>query len=721
MSVKLVHTKKTNTKKTPSKTKLQKSSNLINREISWLKFNERVLEEANNPHNPLLERLRFLAIADRNLDEFYMVRVAGLKNQLELNIHHTSHDGMTPKEQLDAVNTKAKKLVAEQNKTWRKLTKELGQHGIGIVQPARLNQREKLWLKNYFSEQIFPVLTPLAVDPAHPFPFIPNDGLCFVLKVNDPEGIVHWSLIPLPRNLPRFIPIGKNGKRFLKLESVVSEFLDDLFPEFTIKDYGLFHLIRDSEMAIEEDSEDLIETFKMALQMRKQGEVIRLMVNKEISDDLLNFVVDELEIDRQDVFRVKGLLNLDDLAELILPQWAHLQFPPFTPRIHERFQAFGGNCFQAMQKSDVLLHHPYDSFRSVMDFLDQAAMDPNVLAIKQTLYRTREDSPIIKSLISAAEAGKNVTVVIELKARFDEAENIRLAEMLESAGVHVVYGFIDFKTHCKLTMVVRKEGRRIRNYLHMGTGNYNPTTAKIYTDISLFTANQELCRDASKLFNYLTGYAKPHHLEHLIISPIDMQAKLIEMIEREIELNRVTGVGRIWAKMNALVDPVIINMLYKASQAGVQIDLVVRGICCLCPGVPGLSENIRVTSIVGRFLEHSRIVCFGNGAELPSPTADVFISSADWMPRNFHSRVETLIPILNPKLKKELLEKIMSGSLRDERQSWVLQPDGNYQRLTHNKDAFSVQDYFMQPPESPDPSPSAPKPKGRKKSRLSLV
>ncbi len=695
------------------------SGELINRELSWLEFNVRVLEEANNPNHPLLERLRFLAISDSNLDEFYMVRVAGLKNHLEIHPHSISSDGLSIVEQLSAINHKTRELLEAQSRTWQRLSRELLAHGISIVKTENLNKRELKWLDRFFMEQIFPVLTPLAVDPAHPFPLIPNDGLCFVLKLKTPQQKAMWSLVPLPKNLQRFVPVMGEKKRFLAIEDIIATFFPALFPEFEVQRFGLFHLIRDSEMDIDEDSEDLIEMFKTALQQRRQGNVIRLIVNDGMPDDLIEFVMDELEIESQDVFHVSGLLNLDTLNELILPEFAHLQFPSFTPKVSSAFHE-ESSCFDAIRKSDIMLHHPYESFNSVIDFLTQSARDPNVLAIKQTLYRTSVDSPIVKALVEAANMGKSVTVVVELKARFDEEENIRMAEILENAGVHVIFGFIDFKIHCKMTLVVRKEAnKRIRNYLHVGTGNYNPRTAKVYTDISVFTANSELCMDAAKVFNYLTGYAKPHQLEKLIISPLQMQEKLLQMIRQEIRLCQETGVGRIWAKMNSLVDPDIIHALYEASQAGVQIDLVVRGICCLRPGIPELSENIRVKSMVGRFLEHSRIVCFGLGHEIPSEMSEVFISSADWMPRNFHSRVETLIPITDPQLKKELLEKIMSANLKDVRQSWVLQPNGTYERISTSHDAFSAQEYFMHltstPPTGDLSDPTRTKPKANKK------
>jgi len=684
----------------------------FNRELSWLAFNRRVMEEAQNTHHPLLERVRFLAISDHNLDEFYMVRVAGLKSQVEAGIDTLSPDGLSPEKQLAAINQKASAMVALQSEIWATLAKDLAKHDIALVTPEQLKEGQKRALKKHFLTRIFPALTPLAVDPAHPFPFITNDGLAIVLKLFDLEDkTLQWALIPLPRKLERFIPIKNQPGRFILLESVVSLYLDELFPGYEVQGQGLFHLIRGSEMALDEEADDLIQMFKSALKQRRRGSITRLMVNEDMSPDMLSFVLDELQTADDDVFQVKGLMNLEDLEELVRLNRPELKFPLYTPRIPAPIKKVNGDIFEAIRhRGDIIVHHPYESFDVVVDFLEQAAEDPQVLAIKQTLYRTSKDSPIVRALIEAAEAGKSVAAVVELKARFDEAENIRLAEKLERAGVQVVYGFIDTKTHCKLSLVVRQEGENIRNYVHFGTGNYHPITAKIYTDLSLFTDDEVLARDAARVFNLLTGYAFPDNLRKLVIAPRQMQKKLLSLIQGEINHVKAGRPGTILAKMNALVDPKVIDALYKASQAGVHIRLVVRGICCLKPGVPGLSDNIQVTSIVGRFLEHARVVCFGNGYDLLSSTISsgldphhanptlenmlAFISSADWMPRNFHSRVETLVPVDNL-VVKALLFNVMQANLRDTLQSWRLDGTGVYHRLVAEGHGFGVHQYFM--------------------------
>ncbi len=676
-----------------------KPERFINRELSWLAFNSRVLEEANNPKHPLFERLRFLAISDKNLDEFYMVRVAGLKGQIDACIDRPSPDGWSAHQQLAEINKTAKKLVEEQQATWQRLRRELAAESLWIVDAQQLKPKEHTWLREHFMAHIFPALSPLAVDPAHPFPQIPNDGFSLVLKLYQPKTEkVLWALVPIPQNISRFIRLKDTSNRFLPVEEAAPLFFDKLFPGFTVDCHGLFHLIRDSEMEIDEDVEDLVAMFKTAIRQRKQGNVIRLMVNRDIPEDLNNFVTSELEVAPEDVFPVDGLLNLSDFHQLILSERADLTFPRYNARFPERIRDFGGDCFEAIRTKDLVVHHPYETFDVVVQFLRQAARDPAVLTIKQTLYRTSDNSPIARALIEAAEAGKSVVAVVELKARFDEEVNIRLAADLERAGVQVVYGFIGLKTHSKISLVVRQENKGLRTYVHFGTGNYHPITAKIYTDLSYFTCNPALCRDAAKVFNYLTGYATPETLEKLVISPLNMQEKLLKLIHAEVEHAKAGRPAFIWAKMNSLVDPKVIDALYKASCAGVQVDLIVRGICCLRPGVPGLSENIRVKSIIGRFLEHSRIMCFGNGEKLPSPNAKVYISSADWMPRNFHSRVETLVPIENATVKAQVLDQIMVANLKDTHQSWSLDAHGQYTRLTPNPQYFSVHEYFMTNP-----------------------
>ncbi|MDX2084455.1 MAG: RNA degradosome polyphosphate kinase [Candidatus Melainabacteria bacterium] len=673
----------------------------FNRELSWLEFNERVLEEADNSAHPLLERVRFLSISDSNLDEFYMVRVAGLKGQQEARVTTLSADGLSVSQQLQAINRRTRQLIDRQGQIWKTLSQALEAEHISIIRPDDLRPKEKTWLKQYFTHRLFAALTPLAVDPAHPFPLIANDGLCIVLQLKsdtpEEEDEIFWAVIPLPNNLPRLIPVMDIPQRFILLEDVLLLHLNQLLPGFSVRQSGLIHLIRDSEMDIDEDVEDLIEMFKSALRQRRRGHVIRLLASEDMAPELLAFVKDELAIEDEDVFLVEGLLNLADLEELLVAERPDLRFKTFSPKIPAWIKAFGGNYFDAIRTQDRLLHHPYHSFDAVVAFLQQAALDPHVLTIKQTLYRTSKSSPMIRALIEAAEAGKSVTAVVELKARFNEEDNIRLAEKLERAGVHVVFGFIDYKTHCKISLVAREEGNLLRTYAHFGTGNYHPITARIYTDFSLLTCDEALCQDAAKVFNFLTGYAMPQRLDRVIIAPRRMQTELLQRIEEEIQLAQKNGTGSIWAKMNALVDPTIIDALYRASQAGVKIDLVIRGICCLKPGVPGLSENIRVKSIVGRFLEHARVIAFGRGQPLPNETAQVFLSSADWMPRNFHSRVETLVPVTAAELHAYLLHTFQMN-LEDQKQSWWLTPEGAYQRAPFKAGDLSVHEYFMRHP-----------------------
>ena len=697
----------------PAEFDIESSARFFDRELSWLNFDRRVIEEAENPAHPLLERVRFLAISGENLDEFYRVRVAGLRGLVRTGYEARRTSGITPLEQLVAVTSLGHEIEQSQQEAWERLRRDLREASFDVLEGDELGEADRAWLDDYFVDQVLPLLTPLAVDPAHPFPFIPNKGLVLAMHLvgqgsgGEREENLN-ALLPIPATVGRFIQLPRSGDskrmRFLRAESLILLFVDRLFPGYAEGGAGLFRVLRDSDLEIEEEAEDLVREFEIALKRRRRGEVISLTIEAGAPDGLKARIARELGVAVGDVVEVKGMIGMSDLLGLVTADRSDLRWPPYTPRMPERVRDHNGDIFGAVRQKDMLLHHPYESFEIVVNFLRQAARDPDVAAIKQTLYRTSEGSPVVEALCEASEAGKSVTAVVEIKARFDEAANIRLARQLERAGVQVVFGFVEWKTHAKISLVVRREGGALIAYTHFGTGNYHPITARFYTDLSLFSCDPTLGRDAARIFNYITGYALPRGMEQAAVAPIDLKSTLLQRIEEEIAHVEAGRPAAIWAKVNALIHPEIIDALYRASTAGVRIDLVVRGICGLRPGVAGLSENIRVKSIVGRLLEHSRIVCFGAGGGLPGKEARVYISSADWMERNLDRRIETLVEIRNSTVRAQIIDQVMAANLRDEAQSWLLQPDGRYVRYATSSAAegrgelFSCHGFFMQHP-----------------------
>ena len=671
----------------------------INRELSWLEFNQRVLEEAENSKIPLAERLNFLSISGSNLDEFFMVRVAGLKGQVDSEVFIETIDGLMPEQVLYEVIKKSKFIKKKQNECWENILKELSKNGIKVCETKQLNVTEKRWLKTYFVKEIFPLLTPVAIDPAHPFPFVPNLGLSIVLKLKSKKSKnIIRVVIPFPKGLKKFIKIN-NINKFIATENIIIFFIDQLFPKYTFISYGAFRLIRDSDIEFSDEAEDLVTTFENQLRKRRYGREVLLEMTKSIPEDLKNMIINSLDINRDNIIYAEHILDISSANQITSSVNKELRWKNFKPRFPERIKDANDNCFAAIRYKDMIIHHPYESFDVVVKFLRQAAKDKKVLVIKQTIYRTaKENNEIIEALVEAAEEGKSVTALLEIKARFDEEVNIKVSRYLKRYGVQVVYGSINLKTHAKISLVVRRERKGLNTYVHFGTGNYHINTAKVYTDLSLFTCNKEVAEDAQQFFNMATGYASPSRWRHLSVAPDNLRNDILTLIDNEIS-NKLKGKkSEIWFKCNSLIDEEVINKLYKASQMGVKIELIVRGVCCLRPQIKGLSENISVRSIVGRFLEHSRIYCFSNGHSMPSSRAKIFISSADIMPRNFDRRYEVMVPILNQTVHKQILNQIMVANLKDNTQAWEMKSSGEYSRIKEGKSPISAHNYFMSNP-----------------------
>lgn len=686
--------------------KFNDPKNFINRDLSWVEFNRRVLEEALNPELPLLEKIKFLSIFHSNLDEFYMIRISGLKEQVAANVLEPTIDGLTPIEQLRKIEQKIKPMLEQSMELWKNvIVPQLNENGVHILEYSQLSEGEKELLTNYFKKEIFPILTPLAFDPGRPFPYISNLSLNFAILITRPNGENHFARLKIPNTLPRFLPVDKifepnkknqtNGQfsaKFVWIGDFIKDNLNLLFPGMEVLEAHRFRITRDTDIELQEDeADDLLRVIEENIRQRRFGTVVRLEVAHMMPDFMIETLMENLEITRDDIHIIDGPLALSDVIQLYDLPLHQLKSKPFYPVIPKIFEE-DTDIFSLIRQKDILLHHPYDSFSPVIEFIKQASNDPDVLAIKQTLYRVGANSPILKYLIEAAERGKQVAVLVELKARFDEENNIFWARELEKVGVHVVYGLVGLKTHAKMTLVVRKESDGVHKYVHLSTGNYNQITAKIYTDIGLFTCDEEISSDVTEIFNYLTGYSKQTEFRKLIVAPINMRQKFLALILREIENVKAGGTGKLMFKMNSLVDPILISALYEASQNGVEIDLIIRGICCLVPGVPGLSENIKVRSIVGRFLEHSRIFYFYNKGE-----ENMYLSSADFMQRNLDRRVEIAFPITDAAIKNELFKNVLRSALKDNLKSKILKPDLTYELLKSNEEDKKVdsQEWLM--------------------------